>query len=836
MGPYTLTETMPRMGEMVIATELHSPLPLEKTVYTGQVLGPIATITVTQHFINPLHEPAELEYLFPLSHKAAIVDFKLTVGARTIRADLMEVSKAQKEYQQALNEGRRAGLMEERCPNLFAIRLANVQPGDNLQASISYQERLKYDSGEYELVIPMGITPRYHSPQHPDEGRGLDAPIAGTEEPIGGLEIFLSVDAGLPIDDPICETHPIEITRLDERRFNLRLAGPQIPDHDFVLSYPVLKKHFAMVAWRTRGSNERDERASHWTPGRAEEGDYFLATLLPPESEEESASPAREFIFVLDRSGSMMGAPIRQATNALSACLRTLSPSDSFRLLLFNHLTSWYQKDASSFNQHALDQADRFLEKVDGSGGTEIVSALREALSAPSDPKRTRLVILFTDGAVSAEERAYQEVSRLLGKARLFTFGIGPSVNRAFLEGLARAGRGAAEFIGIEADIEGAIIRFQNRISFSALTDLRITDGNNMIWDVYPSPLPDLYYGQPLEIVGRMVSSAVPQRLVIEGRLGKEKVALEVMLPPASQPEPAIARLWARARLDDLLTQEAAGVKGLARDLIINLALKHRLVTPYTAFFARDEEVVGAEGVRPRLIVVSQPLPPGLRLEGFFGRGELMEAALGIQARPSVAGEMAEAHYQEALANEIEPQFGAYPALQAIMGPQISTAEGTLRWLARTQRADGSWDDDVETTAAALLAFIRHGHTTSGGDFRRQVERAVKWLLSHAGSGFASFLRALALHELAAATGNASHQEAAEAAKQTLPKALSPLETTVSQLLNGKTPEKTLPLVIENLDHLRLAVLYPRKGFIGLEEFMAESASSLERALSAAAD
>lgn len=293
MKPPIRTQSMPRLGEMVIATELHSPLPLEKTVYTGQIIGPIATVTVAQHFINPLHEPAELEYLFPLSHKAAIVGFQLRVGARRIRADLMEVTKAQKEYQKALDEGRRAGLMEERRPNLFAVRLANVQPGDNLQASISYQERLSYDSGEYALVIPMGITPRYHSPEHPEEGSGLDAPIAGADEPIGGLEITLSVDAGLPVGDPICESHPIEVTRLDERRFSLRLAGPQIPDHDFILKYPVPKKRFSLAAWRASASYDQDERSGTRVPGRVEEGDYFLATLLPPEPEKRG-SPRHE--------------------------------------------------------------------------------------------------------------------------------------------------------------------------------------------------------------------------------------------------------------------------------------------------------------------------------------------------------------------------------------------------------------------------------------------------------------------------------------------------------------------------------------------------------------
>jgi Ca-activated chloride channel family protein len=818
MEPLIRTEIRPRMGELVIATELHSPLPLEKTVYTGQILGPVATITVNQHFVNPLEEAAELEYLFPLSHKAAIIDFKLTVGARTIRADLMEVTKAQREYEQARLAGRRAGLMEQRRPNLFAVRLANVQPGDNLQASISYQERLKYDSGTYELVIPMGITPRYHSPEHLHEGKGLDAPIAGADEPVGGLEIILSVDAGLPAGDPIVTTHPIEVTRLDERRFNLRLAGPQIPDHDFVLRYPVFNKHFALAAWRASG----------------EDGDYFLATLLPPDGRDQAVSVAREFIFVLDRSGSMMGEPIRQAVNALRACLRTLTPSDRFRLLLFNQTPRWYQGDASPFSQESLDQVDHFLAQVEGTGGTEIVGALSEALSLPADKERTRLVILFTDGAVSAEERAYKEVNRLLGKARLFTFGIGPSVNRAFLEELARAGRGTAEFVDLTDDIEGAIIRFNDRLSFPALTDLKITDGNSMVWDVYPSPLRDIYHGQPLEIVGRMVSENASRRLVVEGRRDSEKVIVEVDLPPASQPEPAIARLWARARLDDLLAQEAIGVKGNARDLIINLALKHRLVTPYTAFFARDEEIVGAEEVKPRLIVVSQPLPPGLRLEGFFGPAIPGEPAMVASRGDAPESPAKMKVYCQGLTDESE-YLPVANKLDLAMPTLISPALITLRWLARTQRANGSWDDDVETTAAALLAFVRHGHTTAAGDFRRRVERAFTWLLSHPGSGFASSLRALAFHELAEATQLPAHRQAAAEAAQQLPQAADPLERAINERLSGKTVSVNATTGIDSIDDLRRALLFPGKRIARIEDFMDESSSVLEQALAAAA-
>lgn len=327
-----------------------------------------------------------------------------------------------------------------------------------------------------------------------------------------------------------------------------------------------------------------------------------------------------------------------------------------------------------------------------------------------------------------------------------------------------------------------------------------------------------------------MVASAQSQRLVIEGLRGDKKVILEAVLPPASHSEPAIARLWARARLDGLLAQEATGIKWVNRDLIINLALRHRLVTPYTAFFAQDEQVVGAKGVRPRLIVVSQPLPPGLRLEGFFGFEQTERYAMLAQRSP--ARTVIEA-YLTRPESEFHMLYELYQPANAIM--KISPAEGTLRWLARTQRANGSWDDDLETTAAALLALVRQGHTTKSGDYRSQVERAVGWLLNHPGSGFATFLRALALYELAAATGNPLHKKAAKDVIQTLPETKDPLETAVRQRLQGKTPEKTIPLVIKTLEHLRWAVLFPRKGFDGLEEFMAESAASRERALAAAA-
>jgi Ca-activated chloride channel family protein len=812
-NPRTFPLEQIKLGQIVVADELASPLPLEGTDVTGQVLGPLVSVSVVQRFGNPLAEPAEIDYLFPLPHEAAIIDFELRIGERTIKGDLQELEQARAAYEAAREEGKRAGLLEQRRPNLFSVRIANVLPAETIHASMRYQARLNYDDGGYTFVFPMGITPKYQDPDHPDEGAGTDAPLAAADEPIGPVEITLAVDAGAAAGDPASPSHPIELTRLDERRFTVRLAGHHIPDHDFVLRYPVACEAVAAAAWAAQG----------------DDGDYFMATVLPPALGEEATPPPRDLVFVLDRSGSMSGQPIAQARNALRACLRTLNPGDLFRILLFDHQLEWFRPEPSPITQAEIDAADAYLSRIEGRGGTRIVEALKAALTLPADRERLRYVVFLTDGAVSAEERALDQVRRQLGAARVFTFGIGPSVNRALLARLASLGRGTAEFLGLDEDIEGAIIRFQDRVSFPVLTDLALTWKNGRTWDVHPQRLPDLYVGQPLEIVGRLRRSGRGgTALIVDGKLdGKTLVEMTVALPAESDPEPIVARAWARARVDDLLEAGATGSQEAhkVRAEIIGLALEHRLVTPYTAFVAVDSEVAVREG-RARTIRVSQPLPQGLELEGFIGQRAMgrammlnapmsLDAGLALRA-PSAApprvNRVGLGDMKRRLAEVMSaPAAAKYAALDVDRTPtpeELPAADdlaGLLRWLARTQNVNGSWADDAEMTAAALLAFVRAGHTTNSGHYRQQVRRAIGWLRTAPAAGFAAFARAVALAELAVATGSQAHQQAAAAALEGLVSPQNPLEAAA--LARAKSPTAPLPGPdgINNLNDLRLA-------------------------------
>lgn len=729
-------------GCLVVAGDLASPLPLEHTTVQAEITGPLAEVSVTQYFTNPLREVAELVYLFPLPHTAALSSFEVRLGSRVIIGELHELEAARREYDDAVQHGHQAGLVEQRMQGLYSVSLANVQPGDSIYAIFHYHERIKFDDNAYEFVFPMGLTPKYHSPQHPEEGDGVDAPLAHPGERIGDVTIEVNLHPGLPFGEPVSPTHHLAMEDTPEGGLHIFLASPALPDHDFVLRLPVSSPDNVLTAWRATGQN----------------GDYFLAILQPPDSRTETATPLpRQFIFVLDRSGSMGGQPIAQARNALRACLRTLNPGDEFALQLFDDQVEWYKPAFSPVTQSQVDAADRFLSQVEGRGGTEIVAALHAALTfGKPDPEKMRFVVFLTDGAVSADERSLQEITRLLGSARLFTFGIGPSVNRPLLSRMASLGRGASEFLQLDEDIEGAVIRFQDRLAFPALTDLQLKASNVQLWDVFPSPLPDAYVGQPVVVTGRIQTSGdYTQRLTLHGRRAGQPVELDFGLPNASN-NSAVVHAWAKARLDALIerSQREGESQEKLRSEIISLALEYHLASPHTAFIAIDRDSQVADG-KPRQVRISQPLPQGLDFDYFMGSPRTLSSiqiAMPSAQMPPTPSRRGKQSKDMMLNYSIVPDLPASMTSTTRIG---SADEGTppanpqelLRRLVRTQKLDGCWEKDVERTAIALLCFLRQGQTASRGSFRVAVQRAANWLRSHPAAGLAELVRLLALAE-----------------------------------------------------------------------------------------
>jgi Ca-activated chloride channel family protein len=815
-----------KFAMMVLVDESASPLPLEHTQVNAHLTGLIATVTVNQSFINSGEEPVELEYLFPLPENAAIVDFSIRIGSRLIRGDVRESGQAREAYEQARQGGMHAALLEQRRPNLFAVRIANVLPHEPIQTSLQYEERLTMHPGELEFVFPMGITPKYHAAGHPEEATGVQPPFNAQAEKIGKVDIQLTADLGMEIGTPISPSHTLIVENLALGQLAVRLDEETLPDHDFVLRLPLAGKPVEVTAWCARDANGGETVLANWLPG------------LPEPLEIPQTALPREFIFVLDRSGSMSGEPIRQARNALRACLRILEAQDVFRILLFDDYLEWYQEDVVEIAQTTIDRADAFLSRVEGRGGTEILEALDSVLSLPAKTGRTRHIVFLTDGAVSAEERALNFVRQKLNQARVFTFGIGPSVNRALLTRMAQLGRGTAEFLQLEEDIEGAILRFQDRVAFPVLTDIQIEWGHCKAWDIYPALLPDLYAGQTLQMAARIQRNAggSPAYLRVKGRRGSEVIKMEVALPEAERDSPEVTRAWARARVDELLEQSAvqSGQAHKARQEIISLAQEHHLITPFTAFVAVDQDVVNSGG-RQITLAIAQPLPKGLERNGFLPPVNASPASPKMMPDSSI--QMKAMRYETGavpppMSAELPPAVGEGSPLliqsqdgamnffskriqrEGLPGQESDPADANFslerpdqifHWLARSQNMDGSWPQGIEFTAAALLAFVRGGHTHKRGHYRKLVQRAADWLARISAEGTPAYAQVLALFELAQIENDATLQTAAQAIVRALPAPTGAFEQAVIASYRSDSKVTRSPQRIARPEDIRVA-------------------------------
>ncbi|MDA1267438.1 MAG: VIT domain-containing protein [Planctomycetota bacterium] len=592
-------------------------VPLSRTAVKGEVRGSIATLSVTQQFDNPFDHPIEAVYVFPLPHDAAVTDFVMTIGARTIRGVIREREEAEQLYTAAKAQGIAASLMTQERPNVFTQKVANIAPGGSIDVSIDYMNRLPYRDGWYELAFPMVVGPRYNPAGSPvgigavtlasrgASGQLVEVPYLRPDERSGhDITFELDLDAGMPIAELVCDTHVLEIARPSDRTARIALTPfDQVPNRDLVLRYR---------------PDATDVRTSLLVTQDAE-GGYAHLTLLPPADLDELPTQPMELIFVVDTSGSMEGRPMRQAQAAIQTALDRLTPADTFRVIRFSNGSSQLAEDPLRATPENVARARRFVNGLEATGGTEMLTGLVAALQHAHDPGRQRMITFLTDGYIGNDRQILGEVRRRVGSARIFSLGVGSSVNRFLLEGMAVEGRGAVAFLGLKDDPVPVMTRVLERIRRPALTDLEIDWQGLAVTDVFPSELPDLMVGRPIEVLARFEGPLPAEASVrVLGRTSGSQKVLRVSLgdPVAPRSGAAMAKLWARAKIADLASQSrrpnAEQPESYARR-IQAVALEHGLLSAYTAFLAVDS--MSRVSGEAKTVPVAVPVPDGVNFD-----------------------------------------------------------------------------------------------------------------------------------------------------------------------------------------------------------------------------
>ncbi|WP_217494373.1 VIT and vWA domain-containing protein [Nibricoccus aquaticus] len=607
-------------------------LPLKSTDVQAVLVGPIAEVRVTQVYANEGGVPLEARYVFPGSTRAAVHAMTMTVGGRRIDAVIKEKGEARKTYEKAKSEGRTAALLEAARSNVFEMNVGNILPGDVVTVELRYSEMISPEEGRYEWVFPTVVGPRYAGTAKSEEGRvkrenGSGGTEAGSQVPEGGgqasedgrlagarryvgageepvFTLEVEIVTGVPVREVTCGTHKVE-TRTEGGR--TRVVLPVTEDaqmnRDCILRYRLAGDAIA-------GGLMVDE----WKGEK-----YFMLTLQPPARVTPAFVPPRDFVFVVDVSGSMHGFPLETAKKLMSELLMSLREADSFNVLLFSGGSRVLSGEPVAATPENIAAALAMLGRQQGGGSTELLPALKEALELPKRAGVSRSVVVVTDGYVMVEAEAYALVREKLSEANLFSFGIGSSVNRELIERLARAGRAEAAVIEGEARVVEEAAKFRAMIESPVLTQVRTEFVDFATREVFPQVQPDVLAARPLVVIGKFSGEAASDgaggKIVVKGFSGggvwegKVDVGGAVDLRGSG----VLAQLWARERLEQLRDLHAVGDEPVKRkEEIVALGLKYNLLTPYTSFVAVDTVVRKAAGDDAQKVDQTVALPEGM--------------------------------------------------------------------------------------------------------------------------------------------------------------------------------------------------------------------------------
>jgi Ca-activated chloride channel family protein len=588
----------------------HGNLPLESIDVRTRITGLASHTELTQGFHNTYDEPLEATYVFPLPPRAAVTAMRMEADGRVVEGLLKERGEARADYDQAIQEGKRASIAEEERPGVFTMRVGNILPNERVTVHLTLAGALSYEDGEATFRFPLVVAPRYipgaplageqagdgtaeDTDAVPDASR-ISPPVLlpGFPNPVR-LSLEVDVDAaGLPLTGVRSSLHATA-TEDTPNGMHIRLNPGERADRDFLLRLRL-------------GREDSVSTALAVLPDEDDEGGTFALTVLPPANEQLRRD--RDVVLVLDRSGSMGGWKMVAARRAAARIVDTLGSNDRFAVLAFDFQT----ETPPGLPETLVEAGDRnrfraveFLAGLDARGGTEMLSPLRRAAEMLRDVTvRERVLVLVTDGQIGNEDQILSELAPKLTGVRVHTVGIDRAVNEGFLQRLAGS-HGRCELVESEDRLDEAMHNIHRRIGTPLVTDLQLTqDGLAVdLATVAPTPLPDVYPGAPVVVMGRFAGAA-EGAVVVSGQPN-----WRTSVTATRSANPALAALWARANIRDLEDQYVTGQTSLEKH-IIDTSLRFGVLSRFTAFVAVDQRVVNEGGTTRRM---TQPvdLPSG---------------------------------------------------------------------------------------------------------------------------------------------------------------------------------------------------------------------------------
>lgn len=580
---------------------------------------------LTQRFYNSSHDFVAGEYVFPLPDTATVDSLTIKIGSRIIEGVVKEKAQANKIFKQAQKAGRKAALLVQDRPNLFRMGVTNIPPGEVIEVAMSFVNPVEYDQGEYRITFPMTLTPRY-SPLSDENGitarehlnseylsnNSFQNPSFMLNHPAGAdiknpIELSLHFNPGFNTKDIVSDSHDIRTNDLNENTKKISFNKRFVPmDRDFQLVWRQANHKLESQIFIESAYQHSDEDSP------TEEEHYAMLMLTPWIEENDNDVLAKEVIFIIDTSGSMGGESIRQAKKALMTAVELLNEGDSFNVIEFNSNFSTVFNHSEVFSPDSKRRAMEFIHALKASGGTEMKSALLEALQSPIDEEeRLKQIVFITDGAVGNEKELIKTVNQYLGNSRLFSIAIGSAPNQHLFRQVSKVGKGSFVKINNMTQIQDKMKQVFDKISKPAMIDIELIDHTGNILAMAPGSIPDVYFGEPINVMLKLDRPDIDVKIKGKqaGKIFEQRIEVK------TTNSKGIAKLWGKAEIEALTDKMTLGQgeSSMLKQQIVDLSIKHSILTSYTSFVAVDKVISRQSESQLKTSNVDNLMPKGSR-------------------------------------------------------------------------------------------------------------------------------------------------------------------------------------------------------------------------------
>jgi Ca-activated chloride channel family protein len=641
------------------------------------IKGVIADVTVRQTYKNTSEYPLEATYVFPASTHAAVYAMTMQVEERILKAEIKEKKEAREIYEKAVEEGRTASLLEQQRPNMFKMSIGNIMSGDSIIIEMKYTELLIPEDKLYQFVYPNVVGPRYISNKEIEAGETISQPAyTPINEGVFKYSMKVDISTALPIHHLSSSTHDLTLDDEDESiKIGIDPEDKNPANRDFILNYSLMGGEIQTGLYLEEHNDEN----------------FFLLMVQPPEVVREEVVVPREYIFVVDISGSMSGRPLDISKELMENLLTNLDATEYFNIILFAGATDQFRSESVQASVSNINKGIEFVGRQRGGGGTELINALEKVYDIPKKEGVSRSIAVITDGYVSVEEEAFDLISENLDEANVFAFGIGSSVNRYLIEGMAKVSQGKA-FFTVDMN-QGKYIaeKFEKYMKSPVLTDIEIEFNGFHAYDVEPQKVPDVFSQRPIVLFGKYYDSP-SGKIRVSGSAAGEDIHVDIPIRKFGEHKQgsALKYFWARNKIDVLTYIDRLTYQNEKKDEITELGLQYNLLTDNTSFVAVDYEIRNDGSMEMKKVnqIVNTPeLMDVQQTQMTYGKGSARAA--------SYSGGGGYALGDNPLAPSSSYNYGANPLSSEDMERDWDYSSEVEKW-SKEEQIDNMKDGDIE--------------------------------------------------------------------------------------------------------------------------------------------